>query len=137
MMSGMTQTPVATFKNREIRLRVPNGAQVLVWNRVMKQFNQIAAELDELPEGEKPTGDMAERHRKAINRLSDVVFGLLDDEADAEWLEDEILEDRIVDSDLLDLFTEFGNAVENADSASGGEQVSKPAKRSAATRVKK
>lgn len=116
-----------TWRDREMKMRVPNGAQLMMWNRVATQFGEFA-EVEKV--------DM-QVFRKVLNRLGDVVFALFVDEADVEWLEDEILKQRVEDKDLLDLFTTMRDAInETADEQGNREQRRARARKSTAQRVK-
>lgn len=91
---------VGKWRGREFELKIPSGSQLMVWNRVASQFGKM---------GEGEFSD--DEFRKALNRLGDVVFGVFANPDDVEWLEDEILADRIVDSDLLELFVALRDAL--------------------------
>lgn len=132
----MTETPApeeesttpkplqATWRDRVFELKLPSGTQLMMWNRVARQFGEMA-ESEDLDEGQ---------FRKALNRLGDVVFGVFASPDDVEWLEDEILAERIVDEDLLDLFVTLRDSLTEQRSDEGGAQ--NRAQRRAAARVK-
>ena len=113
-----------TWRNRRMELKLPSGVQLMMWNRVATQFGEIgsAEEID------------SQQFRKALNRLSDIVFGVLASPDDVEWLEDEIMAGRLADTDLLEMFGEIRNAL--SDVAESEEPSNRAQRRAKAKRVK-
>lgn len=122
------QTPkplTAAWRERTFELKPPSGAQLMMWNRVARQFGEMS-ESDKIDNDE---------FRKVLNRLGDVVFGVFASPVDVEWLEDEILAERIVDEDLLDLFATLRDSLVEQGQGEGGAEPNR-AQRRAAQRVK-
>jgi hypothetical protein len=93
--------PVVTFRGRNIKIKIPGGAQVMMWSRVASQFGKVA-ETEPVDKDE---------FRKVLDRLTRMVMSLFTSDDDKDWLEDQIIDGEIVDTDLLDLFKKIGSSI--------------------------
>jgi hypothetical protein len=121
--------PEVTWRGRTMRLKIPNAAQLMTWSRMATEFGQIGQTPDD-QEIDKA------RYQKALQRLGSIVFGVFEDEDDKDWLEDEILEGRVDDQGLLDLFTSLGDQIQNFQEDDDSGNATAPAKKKTARRVR-
>ncbi|MGH9248993.1 MAG: hypothetical protein ACRD0W_05695 [Acidimicrobiales bacterium] len=103
--AGTVSTPVLPYRDRTMILKVPGAAQLMMWQRVERQFGALV---------EKEGDIEPDEYRKALHRLDQLVMSLFTDQADKDWLEDEVLEGNITDKDLLDLFGRMGEVIRAA-----------------------
>lgn len=96
---GTTSTEEMTipvpFKGREIHMRMPTPEQLLVWQRTMKQFENMNA-----------AGMNAHQALNAIDRCVRIITSLFVQPKDREWLDDGLLDQEIKLNDLLPLMSD-------------------------------
>jgi hypothetical protein len=121
--------PEVTWRGRTMRLKIPNAAQLMTWSRMATEFGRI---------GQTPDNEEIDKkqYQKALQRLGSIVFGVFEDEDDKDWLEDEILEGRVDDQGLLDLFTSLGDQIQNFQEDDDSGNATAPAKKKTARRVR-
>jgi hypothetical protein len=121
--------PEVIWRGRTMRLKIPNAAQLMTWSRMATEFGRI---------GQTPDNEEIDKkqYQKALQRLGSIVFGVFEDEDDKDWLEDEILEGRVDDQGLLDLFTSLGDQIQNFQEDDDSGNVAAPAKKKTARRVR-
>jgi hypothetical protein len=112
-----------------MRLKIPNAAQLMTWSRMATEFGRIGQTPDDEEIDKK-------QYQKALQRLGSIVFGVFEDEDDKDWLEDEILEGRVDDQGLLDLFTSLGDQIQNFQEDDDSGNATAPAKKKTARRVR-
>ena len=127
-MTGIT----ATYRGRTMRIAVPGGAQLMMWERLGRQFEELA----QIPK-DQPV-DMP-KFRKTLDRLQRIVLSMLPDETDKEWIEDSIIDGEIVDKDLLELLNTIGEAIkvraQGATPNRAARRVKTPAKKAPAKKA--
>jgi hypothetical protein len=121
--------PEVTWRGRTMRLKIPNAAQLMTWSRMATEFGRIGQTPDDEEIDKK-------QYQKALQRLGSIVFGVFEDEDDKDWLEDEILEGRVDDQGLLDLFTSLGDQIQNFQEDDDSGNATAPAKKKTARRVR-
>jgi hypothetical protein len=121
---GMTEQQPAGATEREIEFRgrtmwakLPSDEQILVYSRTLKQLDS--------PEAQSWNGEQA---LKALDRTLRIVQAVLVNRLDREWLEDEMLEERITLPDACQIIQLTAEAF--------GRDEKKPAPRKRAARRK-
>lgn len=106
-----------TFRGREMKVRFPQPEQLMVWQRLMNKLS---------------TGNIsdwnAQQVMSALERTRKIIDSILVDEADIEWLDDEMMDGNIGLQEASEILIEATKAF--------GSKGQTPAKKSTATRRK-
>lgn len=79
-----------TLKGRKVRIHTPKPEQVMIWQRVMNRLSNM---------GNDVTGEQA---LNALDRARKIIDSVLVDEADIEWLDDQMLDGSLGFKEMAD-----------------------------------
>lgn len=89
--------PAVVFHGRTIAVTRPTDEQIGVWTRTVERFDGLQAAIDAAPTDEARAAARArakERGQAMIGRLSSIVHSVIVEEADRDWLDDQLVRRR-------------------------------------------
>ena len=106
------------FRGRDIAVRFPTDAQLLVWQRTVKELQ------------EQETADWdGEQALTAISRAGRIIDSVIVDRADRTWLDDVTLDDGLSLMDRAEIITKTVAAFTNDETGTTPAKKAAPVKR--------
>lgn len=131
--NGTSAEPVPegdiTFRDRPMRVRMPQPEQILVWRRIMSRL-----------EGANIRDWNGKEVMAALERIRTIIDSVLIDSEDVDWLDDEMLAGRLGLRDATDILLKATDAFSNRAGRRAAAKKTPPARRKApakATTAKK
>lgn len=118
--------PVGDNLTRTMRVKLPTPEQLAVWRRTVEWFERA---------GDNLTGEPAQ---KALGRIVKIIMSVLADDADIEWVEDQLLDGQLTAVRAADILTltvdQFADQAKNKAPKNGPVKKTTPRARARATR---
>lgn len=122
--NGTSAEPVPegdiTFRDRPMKVRMPQPEQILVWRRIMSRL-----------EGANIRDWNGKEVMAALERIRTIIDSVLIDSEDVDWLDDEMLAGRLGLRDATDILLKATDAFSNRAGRRAAAKKTPPARRKA------